>query len=179
MPKGLLGVFGVGFVYCSKALQPLLKHFVFSDDNILFQEGSGAGQKTLPVYAYKEGLQGFDAGSNSTCVISALGVSLEMLMEIGIDEIRRRILNLERIYRQTLKKLLPQVCFLGKDNEESWSGNIAILFDKEKTVQLEQALEEKKIITYVEKGYLRVSLHYFNTEAQMELAAETVAAALK
>lgn len=176
--KGLLGVFGAGFVYCRKSLQGVLKPRYYSEDNIEFTQGSADGLLKMPVYSYRDGLLKMDGGSRNTYAIAALGVSVQMLLDIGIEQIEEKVLELERIFRRTIEELSVDVTILGREQERYWSGNICLIYAQAKYGNVKEAFVREHIYARVRPGDIRIALHYYNTPAQLKKVAHVLCEAL-
>lgn len=177
--KGLLGVLGTGFVYCRKELQPMLKPEVYSDYNIVYDEETMSGIPEIPVLPYREGLKGIQGGSVSSYGITAMGKSVELLLEIGIDRIYRHCLKLEKLFRDRVSVPGNGIQIFGSTDPSHWSGIICLRFDEDKTETVKRLFAKKQIYAHIRRGYLRISFHYYNTEEQVLLAAKTLTEALQ
>ena len=142
--KGLLGVLGSGFVYCCPKLQPMLKPEVYSDYNIVYDEETMTNMMQIPVLPYMQGLEAIQGGSVSSYGITAMGKSVELLLEIGIDRVYSHCLRLENLFRKGLSPLEDKVQILGSKDCKHWSGVICLKFDKDRTKQMKNAFADKK-----------------------------------
>ena len=177
--KGLLGVLGSGFVYCCPKLQPMLKPEVYSDYNIVYDEETMTNMMQIPVLPYRQGLEAIQGGSVSSYGITAMGKSVELLLEIGIDRVYSHCLRLENLFRKGLSPLEDKVQILGSKDCKHWSGVICLKFDKDRTKQMKNAFADKKIYAHIREGYLRISFHYYNSPDQVLLTAQALTDVLK
>src|SRR5258708_21420674 len=99
----------------------------------------------------------------------ALDASMRMFWEAGPETIERRVLELTREMRRRLEEL-PGVKVLHPDSPIS-----AVRFEHRDAVQLVQILKEKRILASARHGCLRLSLHLYNDESDIDalLAALT------
>lgn len=177
--KGLLGVFGAAFVYCRRELQTVLKPQYYGIDNIKFEEGNGEGFTEFPVLEYCDGMKKMECGSLCTYAVLALGKSLEMLLEIGIENIREHVLLLERTFRvEAAKNMLP-ISFFGRPEEKYWSGNICFKYDSKKYEAVEAAFAKEKIYARVAPDNIRLAVHLYNTPEQLRKTALVLGEALR
>ncbi len=174
--KGLMGPFGVGFVYVRKALLSQLRPYGFNEDNVEVDEDALPVMRTLPVFPYREGAQRLEAGSMNTYGITALGKSVELLLEIGIEHIHAHVMELERQLRRELAGL--PVTLRGAEAEQYWSGNVCMNFAPDKTSRVEAAFEKYKVYGRLDTGFLRLSFHYYNTPEHVQRAARALREAL-
>ena len=180
--KGMLGVLGAAFYYCDEALIPRLRPDVWSEGNIAVEETEFPAldyQGTLP---YQTGMDRMAGGSVNTYGILAMGISANLLLEIGVDRIHARVQELERLYRNLLAEAYLPVHLLGDENPEHWSGNVCLYFDEEKLERLEKALEREEIVATIRhvrgRGFLRIGLHYYNTEQHIHRLVNVLQAVL-
>ncbi|MGN0316293.1 MAG: aminotransferase class V-fold PLP-dependent enzyme, partial [Fusicatenibacter sp.] len=166
--------FGTGFVYVRREVIPLLTPRWYSDSNLQVNEEDLPGMETLPVFSHREGILRLSGGSRNTYGITSMGKSVELLLEIGIDRIHEQVMGLERYFRNRIREEELPLSFLGSEQEEHWSGNICMEFASEKTQQLMEELEKRKIYARVSEGYLRLGLHYYNTQEHLERAVEAL-----
>ncbi|MDO5423794.1 MAG: aminotransferase class V-fold PLP-dependent enzyme [Eubacteriales bacterium] len=172
--KGLLGPLGTGFVYVRKEIIPRLTPYVFSSGNIAAEEEEMEHWEDFPPLTYREGIQRLEGGSKNTYGITAMGESIGLLLEIGIENIHAYILGLEREFRNYVREQGIPVTFLGAEEEAYWSGNICMRFRKEKTEELRKAFTEQDIYAKIEEGFLRLGLHFYNTQEHLMRAARVL-----
>lgn len=169
--KGMLGVLGAAFYYCEAALLPRLTPHVWSEANIDVEETEFPTIDHVGILPYKAGMDRLMGGSVNTYGILAMGISAGLLLEIGIDRIHTRVLELEQEYRRLLAEAGIPVHLLGDDDPVHWSGNVCLTFDGKMLGRLEQRLEAEKICATVRRvrgeGFLRIGLHYYNTESDL------------
>lgn len=174
--KGLMAPFGVGFACVRRTLLPDLTPRVYSDDNVDVDEAALGRMASLPVFPLREGAARLMAGSQNTFGITALGKSVELLLEIGVDNIQARVLALEEALRAALRGL--PVRFRGSADPAHRSGNLCMDFDPARTQAVAAALVRHRIYARLDAGYLRLSLHYFNTSEHLRRAAQALGEAL-
>lgn len=133
----------------------------------------------IPVLPYRQGLEAIQGGSVSSYGITAMGKSIELLLEIGIDRVYSHCLRLENLFRKGLSPLEDKVQILGSKDCKYWSGVICLKFDKDRTKQMKNAFADKKIYAHIREGYLRISFHYYNSPDQVLLTVQTLTDVLK
>ena len=187
--KGMLGVFGAGFVYCRKELILRLKPWTWSEDNIEVEEESFPYEEHTGPLPYRTGMDRLQAGSMNTYGILALGTSTQLLLEIGPERIdahvraleehfRSRIVYLTDIGKEGGKAKESPLHLLGSREKQYWSGLVCMEFAKEKLPELETALKNHKISATIRnvrgKGFLRIAIHYYNTKEHLDRLADTL-----
>lgn len=169
--KALMAPFGTAFVYIRKDLIPRLRPRWYSENNVQVDEDQMEFMKEFPVFDLQPGISALEGGSKNTYGITALGKNIDLLLEIGIDNIHAHIMELERHFRARLKKASLPLTILGSADEQYWSGTVCIRYDEAKTELLQQQLADANIYACVHSGFLRISMHYYNTIEQMDRAA--------
>ena len=170
--KGMLGGFGTGCLYCRRELQPMLKPLWIGYANTNYEPGMENNPDHLDVPPFCAGLDKLASGAPCTYAAAALGTSLGMLNEIGIDAIWERIRGLEQKLRASLKPEIRALSWGGTEAQRS--AILCLRVTAEKEAPLRYALEKARIICFLENGLLRISLHFFNTEEQMEKIASVL-----
>lgn len=166
--KGLMSPFGTAFVYIRKELIPRLRPRWYSENNVLADEDEMERMSDFPVFELQPGIGRLEGGSKNTYGITAMGKSIELLLEIGIDRIHEHLMELEHYFRGRLAEENLPLHLLGSDDEKYWSGTICLKFDPARTELLEAALQERKIYLCIHPGFLRISIHFYNTQEHME-----------
>jgi len=153
--KWLLGPEGIGIFYCRKELvqsmRPPLVGWKSVRNEFDFDH---------PVLQLKNDAQRFEEGSQNVMGIFALGAAIELLLEIGIEAIEKRVLDLgDKIIEEAGKRGLSILTPLSRSER---GGNITIVggFDPE---VVRDALRERGIMVNVRGGGLRLSPHFYNT----------------
>ncbi len=166
--KWLMAGSGNGFMYCSQdALQDLDR------DGMLGENWSDSD--SIP----KENASYFEGGSKMYLNAACLGVAATLVNRIGIQNIRERILDLRKYFSKKMGsdfEIWSSVDEHGKAKDEKSSS--LILFRKKewgdgRVDEIQQKLVEKTdgikpIKLVVRDGYLRASIHYYNTESEID-----------
>lgn len=115
---------------------------------------------------YLEGAAVLEVGCPSLAPIFALGASLEMLMEIGVGNIRKRLTYLSDYLVEKLKDTGMKVI---SSRNEKHKSPILLLDTGEKTKELARLLFEKYSIFVAAKPVgMRVSLNIYNNEEDVD-----------
>jgi selenocysteine lyase/cysteine desulfurase len=164
--KWLLGPEGIGIFYCRKELaeqlNPLLIGWKSVQNELDFDN---------PVFRLKSDALRFEEGSMNLMGILGLGAAIDLLFEVGIENIEQRVLGLGDLIIHEAEKR-GYTLLTPKDREER-GGNITICgkFDPAK---MKNALQEKGIMVNVRGGGLRVSPHFYNTEEEIRSFFKTL-----
>ncbi len=157
--KWLIGPEGIGIFYCRKALaeklQPALVGWKSVRNEFAFEN---------PELLFKTDALRFEEGSMNVMGIVGLGAALDLLFEVGIHNIRERVhalgdLIIKEADARGFDVLTPR-------EQKSRGGNITFAgpFDP---IKARDALREQGVMINVRAGGLRVSPHFYNTEAEL------------
>ncbi len=108
----------------------------------------------------------FEEGSQNAVGIGALGESIGLILEVGLDEIWRRIEALTARIEEGARRLGFETISPRADG--SRSGIIAIARPGLDVDACAKALAERKISIAARRGFLRLSPHFYNTAGQID-----------
>lgn len=158
--KWLMGSQGIGIFYCSdRALERLKVRTVgWLSVKEPFQ--------FLPEIDLLPDARRFEPGSENTIGIFGLGGTLDLIMELGIDAIEARVLALTDLLCDGLACKGYRVRSPRGVCERSG----IVIFDSaaHPTDDVFQRLTAERVMVSVRGGGIRVSPHYYNTEAEIE-----------
>ncbi|MGN1412629.1 MAG: aminotransferase class V-fold PLP-dependent enzyme [Anaerovoracaceae bacterium] len=176
--KGMLSVFGSAFVYCRREILAMLEPMEYGDNCMTeIPAYTDVMEEFEPVPLYED-YRRMEAGSLNTYGIGALGKSAQLINEIGVDAIHEKVAELETYFRKLVREKKLPVSILGSAEEEHWSGDISMCFDKRYTAELTTVMKREKIYATVEDGFIRIALHYCNSERDMERMADALESVL-
>jgi cysteine desulfurase/selenocysteine lyase len=157
--KWLMGPQGIGIFYCSdRALERLAVRAVgWLSVREPFQ--------FLPQIDLLPDARRFEPGSQNSIGIFGLGGTLDLILELGISAIEARVLALTD---RLCDGLTHQGYHVRSPRGDGESSGI-IIFDSEthSTDDIFQRLAAENVIVSVRGGGIRVSPHYYNTEAEI------------
>jgi len=157
--KWLLCPNGIGFMYVSPALRERLaptavgwrSHHAWRNvDNL---------HHGAPVFAASA--EKYEGGMLASSLLCAMDASVGMMLEIGVDDIERRVRELAAATRQCLRGLGAQV-------PEFDSPIVAARFEGRDASALARRLKERRVLVSARHGNLRVSAHFYNTEEDLD-----------
>ncbi|MZH42480.1 MAG: aminotransferase class V-fold PLP-dependent enzyme [Nitrospinae bacterium] len=115
-------------------------------------------------FTFQPNAQRFEEGSLNTIGIHAFGTALELLLETGIENIEKRVMDLgDEILEQLAGRGLK---VYSSTRPEERSGNIAFIMDQDISQLYEWMLKNKVKLT-VRDGLVRLSPHFYNTEDEV------------
>ncbi|MDD5261189.1 MAG: aminotransferase class V-fold PLP-dependent enzyme [Methylacidiphilales bacterium] len=174
--KWLLGPLGAGIFYVKEEHFGRLRPALLGSWNV--QSPNFIAQDTIEFY---EGARRYEPGSLNVPGILAMQASMEFLLEIGVNAVAARLLELRRY-------LVPRLTALGFDlygmrdiSENECSGILTFYFPKQCDRKgLMSRLQEKKISVSLRHNrageeLFRVSPHFYNTEQELDQLVETCA----
>ncbi len=166
--KWLCGPDGAGIFYCRREL---LGHLRPSEPGYLCMRGDfDSGERKVD---YRDDARRFDSGAYNLAGICAMGASLNLLLEAGIEEIQRRVKLLTDLLVEGLRRKGWRVYSPRTPSE--WSGIVAFGSDKHDLFALKKHLrDEFKIVVARRLGRLRASPHFYNTEEEVQQLVEAL-----
>lgn len=116
----------------------------------------------------------FEEGTLNYSGVVALGASLEFLLNEKIDVIASRIKSLTD---RLCNRLLDAGCEIISPREESyWSGIVSFTHPAAPAKQIDKTFQKENIITTVRNDWLRVAVHYFNDESEIDRLVDVLQA---
>jgi cysteine desulfurase/selenocysteine lyase len=103
----------------------------------------------------------YEGGAVSSALLCALEASVDLMLEIGPEQIEARVLDLAQKTRALLRHH-------GAAVEEFGSPIVAARFEGRDVSALARALKEQRVLVAARRGYLRVSPHFYNNEQDLE-----------
>lgn len=177
--KGLLGLYGMGFLYCRRAWAERLRPAYLARFGV---DLGGAHEAQMGGFAYAlaPGARRFDLGNYNFPGAFAAHASMERLLAIGTPAIERHVTALARRLADGMAQLgLPVfgrgdgdglgsiVCVgrLGGGHDTTGDADMAALY---------QHLSEHNVKLSIRRGVLRFSLHLYNAAEDVERVLELV-----
>ena len=169
--KGLLGISGMGFVYCSpRLLQQITPTYVGMQSTVM--RGHTEILDDLSHIQWLHTAERFESGVTNFMALHVLHESLSLITELGIENIEDYIRSLEKKFRELLT---PYKAYTNCFAEESrHSGIVCVELPVKDETAVQNILKEKRIAATVRNGYIRFGIGMHNTERDMAVAAEAV-----
>ncbi len=160
--KWLLGVEGAGFLFVRKLWIDRLRCVVgLGSHSVVDSTNYTKIDMTL-----KPNSRRWEGGCYNMAGVHALGASIGMFLEIGLETISCRILNLADQVRQRARDCGWQI--FGSDLSEDHSGIVSLTYpgaDHESVVKLGKELG---VVVSCRAGRLRVSPHFYNNDSDLD-----------
>ena len=171
--KWLLGPCGAGVLYVRREAQNLLRPVVHGWHNIRCPDF--VAQENI---TFRSGAKRYEAGTHNLLGLVGMNAALELLQEIGVEQIARELLRKRA-------KLVPALqargyTVLSADAApENASGIVSFFKPDADMAALHQKLAEAEISTHLRadrKGqkHIRLSPHFYNTDAELTRVLESL-----
>ena len=169
--KWLLGPCAAGIFYVRKEVQERLRPTAFGWNNVRCPNFAAQNELTLRPDARR-----YEAGSQNLLGLVGLCAALELLLEVGIDNIAAELLRKRAL-------LVPALCAKGYQvlqadaPSANASGIISFYRDATDMPALFARLEAANIVASLRmdrgrRPYLRLSPHFYNTDAELHRVLE-------
>jgi selenocysteine lyase/cysteine desulfurase len=160
--KWLCGPDGAGVFYCRREL---IGHLRPTEPGYLCMKGDF--DTPAPKFDLRDDARRFDSGAYNVAGINALGASINLLLEVGIEEIQKRIKLLTDHLVEGLKRKGWRI--YSPRTASEWSGIISFASDKQDMQEIQRHLrDEFRIVIARRLGRLRASPHFYNTEEEID-----------
>jgi cysteine desulfurase/selenocysteine lyase len=171
--KWLLGTLGAGLMFVSKEAQEQLRPTSHGWNNI--QNPNYVAQDDLE---YKPDARRYEAGSHNLLGIVGLRASLDLLREIGLENITRDLLRKRAFLVSSLKNKGYSV-LAGDASPENSGGMLSFFKRGAEMGEIHHRLEQNKIVASLRtdrknQRYIRLSPHFYNTEAELRRVLEVM-----
>jgi selenocysteine lyase/cysteine desulfurase len=165
--KWLLGPEAIGIFYCTKEL---IQHI----------EPSTVGWTSVKNWSdylnyeldYRETAARFECGTLNTVGIYGLGAAIDLLLEVGIENVQDQILRLTDYLCAGLMQKGYHL-FSSRENEEA-SGIVSFSSPQFSSEELNNRLKVEKIEVSPRCGKLRVSPHFYNNLSEIDRLLEVL-----
>lgn len=171
--KWLLGPCGAGVLYVRKALQERLNPPLYGWHNVRCP--NFVAQEQL---VWRAGAKKFEAGSQNLLGLVGLVAALQLTLEIGVPAIARELLR-KRSWMLPALQAKGWSVLSADAAPENASGIVTFFKPGEDLGPLHQRLLDAGIVTSLRvdrtgQRYLRLSPHYYNTDAELQRTLDLV-----
>ena len=174
--KWMLGPSGAGILYVKKARSDSLRPRILGGWNVV--SPNFIAQREVK---FETGGRKFEPGAYTHSVIAGLSAAVELLLETGPNEISNRIRTLNQSLRDQLAPAGFE--FLSPDEEKNRCGILTCRHARVSSDALWEAAEKNEIVISLrfdraDQSWLRISPHFYNTEAEMKKIADVLRSAV-
>jgi cysteine desulfurase/selenocysteine lyase len=169
--KWLLGPCGAGLMYVRRSVQERLTPPIYGWHNVRCPNYVAQEQ-----IVFRNGSQKYEAGTHNLLGIVGLVAAMELILEIGVDNIARELLR----KRSWLVPALQQKGYTVLQSEagtEAGSGIVSFFKPGTELAPIHQKLLDAGIVTSLRgdrtgQKYIRLSPHFYNTDTDLERVLE-------
>lgn len=171
--KWLLGPCGAGIMYVRKELQPYLNPPVYGWHNVRCP--NFVAQEEI---AYRSGAKKFEAGTHNLLGLVGLNAAMQMILELGVDNIARELLR-KRAWLIPALQAKGYTVLNAAAPMEAVTGITTFFKPGADLPALHQKLLDANIVTSLRmdrsgQRYIRLSPHFYNTDAELQRVVEMV-----
>lgn len=169
--KWLLGPCAAGVFFVRKTAQEKLAPQVYGWNNVNCP--NFAAQEQI---VFKPDARRYEAGSENLLGLVGLRAAMEMLLEVGVDNIATELLRKRAWFVPELQKKGYTVLHADAPPQHA-SGIMSFHREETDLAPLHQKLTENNIITSLRmdrsgRKYIRISPHFYNTDAELHRVLE-------
>ena len=173
--KWMLGPVGQGVFYVKQSRQELLQPSVLGAWNVV--SPNYISQDELALH---EGARRYEAGTYNLPGIHAMLASIELLLDLGIENIAARNLHLRRVLLDAVRPLGYQLYTESHDldpdtTDDTRSSIVSITHPHRDMKEVMKRLKSENVTVSLRENrsgerFLRFSPHFYNTESEIERA---------
>jgi cysteine desulfurase/selenocysteine lyase len=160
--KWLCGPMGTGLFYCNRKSSELLEPKTIGGESGIIYGDSKLAFKELP--------DKFQTGFRNYVGIVGLASSVNYMLNLGMNNIRKKNQYLSNLFREELSKI-PNIILYGPENQNDRTSIVSFNIKGFDSQEVVDKLEKQNIILAVreimDEKIVRASPHFFNTESQM------------
>ncbi len=178
--KGLLGLYGYGFLYVAPEWMDRLSPAYLSRAAVMQKTDDHSTMGGFD-WEYQDDGRRFEVGSFNLAGAYAADASIDLLLGLGADQIERHVLALSTRLHEGLRDLGINPAVPGSGPEQSHIVTIGELnagghgFSSDPLVQpLSERLTEEKVAHTIRRGQLRFGIHAYNNTDDIDATLAVV-----
>jgi selenocysteine lyase/cysteine desulfurase len=160
--KWLLGPEGAGLMAISSTLRPELRPAITGWRNIHREPGSFF----LHDLEFLDNGRRFEPGATNTVGIAGLGAALDLLNNVGHEQVQARVEMLARLLTRVL--LAHGWDVFSPGSGQAIAGIVAARPAKVASKEAAERLAQRKVVCSVRQGSVRLSPHFYTTKGELE-----------
>ncbi len=170
--KWMLGPSGAGILFVKKSRRELLRPTIVGGWNVV--SPNFIAQRQVD---FEGGGRKFEPGAYTHSVLAGLRAAIDLLLEAGPSEIWQKIKALTQLLRDRIEPAGFE--FISSTEEKHRSGILTFRHPRVESGRLAEALAKNNVVVSLRidranRGWLRVSPHFYNTAAEMEQIGEVL-----
>lgn len=164
--KCLLGMKGIGFLYCDSKLTPRLQPITACRQSLLRWHRPPL-ERHASELPWRKDAGIFEAGNPNYIGILAMTKGVSLLNELGPEAVEKHVLQLELDLREAIKDL--PLKYNKPSDPKYYSGVLFVTLPEHVTnEQADAVLVKHNCYCTVREGYIRIAIHCMNTEKHVE-----------
>lgn len=178
--KGLLGPVGTGFLYCNQEVIDRLEPINLG--------GGTVTDVTEDDFTLAEIPARFEGGTQNISGVIGLGAAIDYLKRIGMEKIEKHGKKLTRMMFQGIKNIENSIVYghpehiydmVGFNINGVNSHDVAKILDEQKRICVRSGMHcaipaIRQLGAYELGGTVRASIHYYNTEEEIQILIDTL-----
>lgn len=170
--KGLLGSLGCGFVYCSDRIVDKITPPYAGYQSTSNHVPAPSVTTNFEYLEWYPNARKFESGNLSYNCILAVSEGVDLLLELGVENIENHIKELEKRLRDNIRDLPLYV--VQAEDPDNWGGMVCVYYPKQHEDDVVRILGNYKIHGTMRGGYIRFGLDFYNTIEQMDVVSEAL-----
>jgi selenocysteine lyase/cysteine desulfurase len=171
--KWLLGPCGAGLMYVRRAVQEQLTPRVYGWHNV--NNPNFVAQEEI---VFRKDARKYEAGTHNLIGVIGLMAAMELILEIGVENIGRELLHKRALLVPALQAKGYSVLNADAPMENA-SGIVSFFQPGKNLAELSDKLAKANVLASLRvdrtgQHYLRLSPHFYNTDAELERVLELV-----
>ncbi|MGH8047178.1 MAG: aminotransferase class V-fold PLP-dependent enzyme [Chthoniobacterales bacterium] len=176
--KWMLGPLAIGIVFVAKRNFPICHPTLVGAWNVHSPQFISQDRIVFP-----ETAQRYEPGAHNVTGMYGMLAAVDMFLEIGMDEVSARILDVRDYLHEKLEALGFETLSPGRD-EPMRCGILTVRHPAKEAGRLFRALEEAKVTASLRntrdgRAWLRFSPHFYNTRGEMDRIVAALSGALR
>lgn len=170
--KGLLGTLSLGIVYCRSGLVEKVIPPYASYQSVVNHVAPPAITTNFNSLEWHSDARRFESGNLNYNEINAVNKGLELILELGIENIEEHVKRLEQYLRSRIADLTLRV--VQAKDPKNWGGIVCVYYPAQSEEAVIDILKKHNIICTMRGGYIRLGLDFYNTFEQMDAVSEAL-----
>ena len=170
--KGLLGTLGLGVMYCSRRINNKVIPPYASYQSVVNHVAPPAITTNFDYLEWHDDARRFEAGNLDYAAVNAVNKGIELILELGINNIEEHIKLLEDHLREKIADLKLHV--VQAKDRRNWGGIVCVYYPAHAEDAVVNILKKYKIYCTMRGGYIRLGLDFYNTIEQMDIVAKAL-----
>lgn len=161
--KWLMGPMGTGIFYVREKVLDLLKVPLLGWRSV--RDFMDFSHYTTEL---REDARRFESDTYNLCGLIGLGASLKLILEMGVEDIKERVLSLTEMLLREIESLERVEILTPRSRSSERSGIVSFKVRGVPSEELKNHLQAKGITVSEREGWIRVSPHFYNEEEEIE-----------